>query len=226
MKALIDGRIRDEEYEYLLNEVKLDIIPIEPSKYVYPEISGHADIFYTKINNQIICSPNAKYIETNFIIGNESVKYKYPDDVKYNVCQMGKYIIGSKYADKKILNKINVFVNQGYTKCSISVTSDNSCITSDKGIYNKLKELGVDVLLLQADNIALLDSYGKFSEMNGFIGGATALVDNTFILFGDSDYLSSENRENLKRHIEKHNLKFKDFKYLKIVDYGGLITYK
>ena len=225
MKALIDGRIREEEFSYLFDELKLDIKLIDPSKYVYPEISGHSDIFYAKIDDKIYCAPNTKYIETNFIIGKEPVRYNYPDDVKYNVCQIGKYVIGSKYVDEKIKDKVNVFVKQGYTKCNIAVTGDNSCITSDVGIYEKLKSLGMDVLLLRTDNIGLINKDHLLSEMHGFIGGATALINDTFVLFGDVDYLSEENKENLLNHIKRHNLKFKDFKYLKIVDYGGIITY-
>lgn len=225
MKALVDGRIREEEFSYLFDELKLDIKLIEPSKYVYPEISGHSDIFYAKIDNKIYCAPNTKYIETNFIIGKEPVRYNYPEDVKYNVCQIGKYVIGSKYIDEKIKDKVNVFVKQGYTKCNIAVTGDNSCITSDVGIYEKLKNLGMDVLLLQTYNIGLINKDHLLSEMHGFIGGATALINDTFILFGDVDYLSEENRNNLLEHIKRHNLKFKDFKYLKIMDYGGIVIY-
>ena len=225
MKALVDGRIREEEFSYLFDELKLDIKLIEPSKYVYPEISGHSDIFYAKIDNKIYCAPNTKYIETNFIIGKEPVRYNYPDDVKYNVCQIGKYVIGSKYVDEKIKDKVNVFVKQGYTKCNIAVTGNNSCITSDVGIYEKLKNLGMDVLLLQTYNIGLINKDHLLSEMHGFIGGATALINDTFILFGDVDYLSEENRNNLLEHIKRHNLKFKDFKYLKIMDYGGIVIY-
>ncbi len=225
MKALVDERIREEEFSYLLEKLKLDVILIEPSEYVYPEISGHSDIFYAKIDGKIYCAPNAKYIETNFIIGKEPVKYTYPDDVKYNVCQIGKYVIGSKYVDEKIKDKVNVFVKQGYTKCNIAVTGDNSCITSDVGIYEKLKNLGMDVLLLKTDNIGLINKDHLLSEMHGFIGGASAVINDTFVLFGDIDYLSEENRNNLLEHIKRHNLKFKDFKYLKIMDYGGVIIY-
>lgn len=225
MKALVDGRIREEEFSYLFDELKLDIKLIDPSKYVYPEISGHSDIFYAKIDNKIYCAPNTKYIETNFIIGKEPVRYNYPDDVKYNVCQIGKYVIGSKYVDEKIRDKVNVFVKQGYTKCNIAVTGNNSCITSDVGIYEKLKGLGMDVLLLRTDNIGLINKDHLLSEMHGFIGGATALINDTFVLFGDVDYLSEENKKNLLEHIKKHNLKFKDFKYLKIMDYGGMVIY-
>ena len=225
MKALVDGRIREEEFSYLFDELKLDIKLIDPSKYVYPEISGHSDIFYAKIDDKIYCAPNTKYIETNFIIGKEPVRYNYPDDVKYNVCQIGKYVIGSKYVDEKIKDKVNVFVKQGYTKCNIAVTGNNSCITSDVGIYEKLKNLGMDVLLLRTDNIGLINKDHLLSEMHGFIGGASAVINDTFVLFGDIDYLSEENRNNLLEHIKRHNLKFKDFKYLKIMDYGGVIIY-
>ena len=225
MKALVDGRIREEEFSYLFDELKIDIKLIEPSKYVYPEISGHSDIFYTKIDGKMYCAPNAKYIETNFIIGKKPVRYNYPEDVRYNVCQIGKYVVGSKFVDEKIIDKVNVFVKQGYTKCNIAVTGDNSCITSDVGIYEKLKNLGMDVLLLKTDNIGLINKDHLLSEMHGFIGGASAVINDTFVLFGDIDYLSEENRNNLLEHIKRHNLKFKDFKYLKIMDYGGVIIY-
>ena len=34
----------------------------------------------------------------------------------------------------------DIIVNQGYVKCSICVTSGNSCITTDSNIYKRLKE--------------------------------------------------------------------------------------
>ena len=127
---IIDNRIRDEEYNYL--KKYFNIIKLKPSSDVYPEIAGHSDIFYCKINDKIICSPNAKYIDKSFIVGNLYVKEKYPDDVMYNVCQIGDILVANKYTDKKILenwDKEIVIVNQGYTKCSIAVTSNTSCIT-------------------------------------------------------------------------------------------------
>ena len=36
---------------------------------VYEEISGHSDIFYCKLQNKIICAPNAPIIEKEFIGG-------------------------------------------------------------------------------------------------------------------------------------------------------------
>ncbi len=220
---LVDERIRDVEFEYLQTfNHKVKKIPL--SNDVYDEISGHSDIFYANIDGEVYSAPNASIIEKEFIIGNEKVGKNYPDDVKYNVCQIGKYVIGSKYADEKIKDKINIFVNQGYTKCSIAVTGEKSCITTDKGIYDKIKN-DIDTLYIEEKNIKLLDKNKNISKMNGFIGGASALINNTFILFGDIKNFNKENQKKILNHLSKHNLKFKDFKNLEVVDYGGILMY-
>lgn len=224
MKILIDERIRDEEYYYLTQELKLEVIKLPLSADVYEEISGHADIFYTNIDNKVICAPNAKIIEPEFCIGQERVENQYPNDVKYNICQIGHNIIGSKYADKTLKDKINIIVKQGYTKCNIGVTGDNSCITSDIGIYNVLRKYNIDVCLIKDENIHLLKKNGKFSKMTGFIGGATALINKTFILFGDINFLNVDTKEKIKSHLEKYNLRLKTFENLEVIDYGGIIN--
>jgi len=73
-----------------------------------------------------------------------------------------------KYITDQKLNKIQV--NQGYTKCNISVTSSNSCVTSDEGIYNILKTQNIDAVLLKDEDINLLDKTGQKTKMKGFLG--------------------------------------------------------
>lgn len=215
---IIDERIRKQEHEYLSKYFNIKKLPL--SEDVYEEISGHSDIFYCKIDDKIICAPNAKIIEKEFIIGNVIVENEYPKDIYYNACQIGKNIIGSKYTEKNI--KPTIIVNQGYTKCSIAVTGKNSCITSDKGIYKILKQKNIDVVLIE-EKINLLDKQGNKTNMNGFIGGATLVFDNKFVLFGDINKLKS--KELIKKHLEKYNLELIDFKNLEINDYGSAIIY-
>ena len=59
--------------------------------------------------------------------------------------------------------------------------------------------------------------------MNGFIGGASAIIYDQFILFGDSNKL--KNLDLLLEHLNKYNLNLIDFKGLDIIDYGGIITF-
>ena len=131
---IIDSRIRDEEYTYLSNYFNVIKLPL--SDDVYEEISGHSDIFYCKINNEIVAAPNAKILEKDFKTGKVKVEKEYPLDVPYNICQIGNKIIGSKYVDKRIIP--DIIVNQGYVKCSIAVTTNKSCITTDKKIIEGL----------------------------------------------------------------------------------------
>ena len=217
--VIIDSRIRDIEYNYLSKFFNVIRLPL--SNDVYEEISGHSDIFYTKINNQIIVAPNAEIMEQQFIMGQEKVGKEYPKDVLYNVCQIGNKVIGSKYTDKSI--KPDIIVKQGYVKCSMAVTSDNSCITSDKGIANVLESNNIDVLYIEENNIKLLKKDATASTMKGFIGGASFVFDNKFVLFGDSNNLS--NKDKIIQHLDKYNLELVDFKGLHIYDYGGGIIY-
>ena len=61
--------------------------------------------------------------------------------------------------------------------------------------------------------------------MKGFIGGASAVINDTFILFGDINYFKKENIQRIKEHLKKYNLNLKYFENLKIIDYGGIIVY-
>lgn len=134
MKIIIDSRMRDEEKRYLSSFGEL--IEIKPQENIYEEISGHPDIFFCKINNALFRAPNLN-IDIG-VLGKESVGSSYPNDVKYNVCQIGDCVIHNfNFTDKNILKYIesNKFeklqVNQGYSNCSISVIDNNACITSD-----------------------------------------------------------------------------------------------
>ena len=225
MKIIIDSRMRTEEKAYLSQYG--DLIEIQPQEYVYEEISGHPDIFFCKINNTLFECPNIGLKIGK--IGNLKIENEYPKDIRYNICQIGKYVIHNfNYTDKTILEYINnsnlekINIKQGYSNCSISVLSDNSCITSDKKINKILKAKNINSLYVSNKHIHLLTKNKFMTNMEGFIGGASCVINNTFILFGDSKYL--ENNKELIKFINKQKLSFKEFKNLEIIDYGGIIT--
>lgn len=134
MKIVIDSRMREIEKEYLSRFG--DLIEILPQDSVYEEISGHPDIFFTKLNNFLFRAPNLEMKVG--ISGEDMVGFNYPEDIRYNVCQVGNFVVHNfKYTDKRVLEYINengfekVQVNQGYSNCSTCVISNNACITSD-----------------------------------------------------------------------------------------------
>ena len=231
---IIDERMRDIEKQ-TLQRLGYELIEIKKSTKIYSEISSHVDIFACKVKNKIIAEKHVYDILKNklkkyiIIQGNSVIQNVYPKDINYNVCIVGnKAIHNYKYTDSKIVQELKknnfelINVKQGYSNCSIAVIDENSIILNDKGLYNNLKDSGLDILFLDyMPDIKLLNENGKYSEMNGFIGGAIARIDDNIVVFGDLNKV--DNKGYIRKIIEKKNLNIIDFSGLDVIDYGGII---
>lgn len=118
------------------------------------------------------------------------------------------------------MKKVNV--KQGYSNCSICKINDSACITSDEGIFKALLKENIDVLLIKTKSIKLLNGE-NYSKMNGFIGGATCIINNKFIIFGDINNLEEYNKNLVIKFIEKYGMELIDFPGKEIIDYGSVI---
>ena len=74
-------------------------------------------------------------------------------------------------------------------------------------------------MYIKEDNIRLLKRDGTESTMRGFIGGATLVFDNKFVIFGDINKLEYKN--DIIKHINKYGLELVSFDGLDVYDYGG-----
>ena len=233
---VIDERMRSIEKENLKG-LGYKLIKIKKSTNVYPEISSHVDIFACKVKDKIIVEKSAYKMlknklnnDENILISGETmISYDYPNDIKYNVCIVGnKAIHNFKHTDSKIIQELEknnfklINVKQGYSNCSIAVIDENSIILSDKGLYNSLKNRGIDMLFLDyIPNIKLLNENGEYSQKNGFIGGAISRIGDNIVVFGDLDKIDYNNK--IRNFIKKKNLNIKEFTGINVVDYGGIM---
>ena len=233
---LIDSRMRNIE-KNTLKYLGYNLVPIQKSENVYPEISSHVDIFTTKIGDTLVVEKSKfedltfmlKNSEYNIVCGKENVELNYPEDVKYNVAIVGKFAIHNfKYTDKRVLKMLKendyelINIEQGYANCSIAVIDDNSVITTDKKIAEKLIANNISVLLLDyIPDIKLLDEQGKYSSMQGFIGGAIGKVDNNIIIFGDLEKIDRDGK--IREFIKSRHLQIIEFNGLDVIDYGGIV---
>ena len=230
-RVIIDNRMRKIEKEKLI-ELGYELIEINTTNKVYPEISSHVDIFACQIGKKIIVEPTQYqtnlYSEENFIKGQDEIHEKYPADIKYNVCTIGKKAIHNfQYTDAKLkqelINNNYELINttQGYTNCSNAVIDDNSAIVSDKGLYKILKFHDIDTLLVENNlDIKLLNGE-NYSSKKGFIGGCITRLGDSIIVFGDLNKIDIDGR--IRDFITSKNLKIIELKGLDIIDYGGLI---
>ena len=233
---LIDPRMRNVE-KNTLKYLGYELVPIQKSNNVYPEISSHVDIFTTKIGDTLVVEKSQfedltfmlKKSEYNIVCGKEQIEMHYPDDIKYNVAIIGNYAVHNfKYTDKKVLKLLQeggyelIDVEQGYTNCSIAVIDNTSVITTDKKIADRLRANNLSVLLLDyTPDIKLLDEHGRYSSMEGFIGGAIGKVDNNIIIFGDLEKIDKDGQ--IRKFITDRHLTIVEFNGLDVIDYGGIL---
>ncbi len=244
MKYLfVDSKIRDEELEYF-KELNYTIIPIITNSKIYNEISSHTDIHICNLGNDLIVSKevyeyldeeyfnNNKYLDLKdrLICGSNYVKDKYPNDIKYNVFKFKNFVFHNfKYTDETLLkyidknNYIKVNINQGYSNCSSLNIDDKIVITSNKEIFEFLKSKNeiVHYVSNEDSDIKLLIDKSTYSNMKGFIGGATSYINNTLIIFGDICNISEY--EKLKDILNSNDIKYKYFENLSMIDYGKAI---
>ena len=237
--AVVDFRMRKVEKEYI-KSLGYEIIENRFNLNTYDEISAHPDIYYLKIGDVVFSAPEKKgLIPFNTVSCTTTIGEKYPFDIPYNVCVVGKNAFHNfKYTDNIVKfylerHEYNMIdVEQGYTNCSTVVLDDNSCITSDIGVARALIDAGIDTLFVTEQDIKLKkrisdvfkdESRMSFcdSSMQGFIGGAMVRLGDTVVLFGDISNLT--NGIKIKSFIEKKGLKFHHFEGLDVVDYGGVL---
>lgn len=234
-QAIIDKRMRKIEKEKL-KELGYNLIEIQASENVYEEIASHVDIFTCKIGNKLIIEPSIYdaikeklyYIDSSIEQGQETVEKKYPYDIKYNVCTIGRKALHNfEYTDAKIKQELTkqgfelINTTQGYTNCSIAVIDDNSAIVTDRGLYKILEKHKINVLYLEYEpDIKLLTREG-YSNRKGFIGGAISRIGGDVIIFGDLNKIDKD--EKIRKFILAKELNIIDFKELDVIDYGGMV---
>jgi len=228
---LLDKRAYSK-FVYMLEDLNIKIIFCESCSQLYPAISSHPDIFYFHYqDNLIFAAPNSppktteelKRLGFNIIFGEKAVLGKYPEDVRYNIAKVGTKVFHNfKFTDKIVAKKIEednlqrIHIKQGYAKCSILVVNSNTIITSDRGIYKKAIENGIDSLLISPGFIKLEGlSYG-------FIGGCGGLISKNLMVFnGDismhPDYLS------IKNFLKKYDIEILNVAGLQLSDIGSII---
>ena len=233
--CIVDSRA-DLKILNSIEKLGYEVLPMPPNKNVSVSCSSHPDISLFRLsNNQLIYSKDLdnaflyklEMRNIQMIEGDLYLSSQYPDDIKYNAAKIGNYLIHKlNSTDGRILKECEarnmkcLNVKQGYSGCSTAVIRDNLAITSDKGIYDVLKNTGdIHTLLIKPQ-----ESIRLFNEKYGFIGGASGRIDDdNFALSGDVDLL--ESGEEIKVFFKENNVKLICLSDEKPVDLGTLMFF-
>lgn len=224
-KALIiDARYFDIAKENWGND--FDIIPTLCCLNVCDAISYHADVSLTNVGGKLVCAPfsydyyseKLKPYNIELIKGVLDPVCHYPGDSAYNVAVTKTSAFFKKgVIDEAVLSVIRekgireIYVNQGYAKCS-SVVADDSIITADSSIYKACEKNGVDCLKITEGEVKL------FPYDYGFLGGASGFFDGVVYFFGD--ITMHKDYENIKDFLNKKGFKIKYIKNFPLTDIG------
>lgn len=215
--------------EYLKN-LKYSIIEIKKTTAVYEAVSGHPDIYVCKMGKEIIVAKEQlpfikQSLDQNnitYLEGEASLGFKYPENIRYNVVQMGNNLIHNiKYTDKVLLKKAEehdlklYHVKQGYTKCNLVIVDENSAITSDEGLCKALQTIEIDVLLVQKGFVKL-EGFDY-----GFLGGACGRIDNTIFFNGNLE--NHPDFKKIQEFIKSKSVNLKYFEKYPLEDIGSII---
>lgn len=213
---------------YFLEELsKLDsYILTKENKDLDQRINSHPDMLIRKLEDRdiIVDRENYSYYKDllkdfNIIKSSKKLESTYPNDIALNFLTFDKYFVHNlKYTDELVIDYFKkrsyefIDVSQGYTKCSC-LLGKNSLITSDLGIYNKVKDK-ISSLLIEHKHV-------KLSGFNyGFIGGASGLVDGKIIILGDLSKHPSH--EKIIKFLDDNNENYKILNKKELSDYGSI----
>lgn len=187
----------------MIDNIKIisgNIIKSFNCKEIYFPLNTHPDLQIHKVSDErVYAEPNCfdYYKEilspyTEIIKGDSLNGGTYTSHIAYNIARVGKNIFcNTKYADKNIIDyyKKNeyriIHTNQGYSKCSVCIVSDNAVITEDSGIEKVMRAMKINVCKVKFGGV------GLSGFPYGFIGGASGIVGNNLLFCGD-----------IKKHLE------------------------
>lgn len=161
--------------KYISTHPDMQICHIGENKFFFTSLTEN--YYMEKIGN-FVKENQLKDLKNTFVYNLTEKKLLYPEDCKLNSCISNEWIITHKKNTLfDCLNKKIIKVNQGYSKCSIAVVSNNAIITSDSGIEKAAIQNGIDVCKVTNECIKL------YGYKNGFIGGCCGKISKDILAF-------------------------------------------
>lgn len=201
-----------------------------PSFSALPDaISAHPDTLIYKLKNGDLLMAEEYYEQNRNIfdkkgfkirLSNQKLGKKYPSDILFNALSIGNTVYGRLDHISDIIlseSEKQVYVKQGYARCSTAMLSEKAVVTSDTGLAKALSKNGISVLEISSGSI-ILDGYDY-----GFIGGAGGLLSNGIYAFFGKIKAHPEG-ELIAYFAERNNVKILELSDEPLHDHGGFIV--
>ena len=192
VKTLIISYKSSMEFKSLLDDLNINYVETLKCYDLDEPVDDHPDMVVHPIdyNNILVYYKFEKYykeklkgLNINVIASKNELNKNYPSDILLNVSRVGNYYFHKEGFIDENLNSIlknnhnEIFVKQGYAKCSTMIIKENTVITTDIGLHKKYDNLGIKSYLIQPNHIDL-PGYNT-----GFIGGTCGNIGKDELIF-------------------------------------------
>ena len=201
-------------------------VSLPPFSALQKPVASHADMLLLACEGTLFVHKDYPFSSfdpfDNVITVNGPISSKYPNDILLNIAIVGNCVFANtKFASKTALDFLSeqgkkiCHVNQGYAHCSVCTVTDNAIITSDVGIADTAKSVGIDALLISSGHISLT-GYDY-----GFIGGASGTDKDNVYFCGSLSH--HPDGESIKSFCESHGKAIVELSDSPLVDIGGIL---
>ena len=222
------------EYSEVTDRIKdlgVELVYTKPINNLIPYERFHADMQALAIGDTVFISKSSLNLaesvdlSTSQLVMCNELERNYPKNVALNAALVGNNLlcksdsIAVEVKDYCKINDINVVdTKQGYAKCSALVLNSNALITSDVSISKSAAQKNIDVLLINEGHIYLDDN------TCGFIGGASGVVGDTVMFFGD--IMTHPDCDKIVEYIKQNGMEYVSLCGGVLRDIGGLVLIK
>ena len=206
------------------------VIPLPPFPALQAPVASHTDMLLLACGKTLFVHKDYAFSSNKALLDafdkvitlDEPISSKYPNDILLNIAIVGDNVFANtQFASKTALDflagqgKKICHVKQGYTHCSVCAVTDNAIITSDAGIANTAKSVGIDTLLISSGHISL-PGYDY-----GFIGGASGSDRNNIYFCGSLSY--HPDGISIQSFCQKHGKTVVELSNSPLIDIGGVL---
>lgn len=181
----------DERIINRLQELGANVIKCNPIEHLIDYEKYHADMQLLIVSDTAFISSDSVYLQNYLkdkynVIVVDALQSKYPNNILLNAIYIDGYLICKEYSVAHQLieyaknNHIKILnTNQGYSRCNALILKNRAVITSDPSICKATACAGINTLKIASGSIYLDDNN------YGFIGGASGVIGDTVLFFGD-----------------------------------------
>ena len=232
MPVIVD-RCMDESLLKTLKKNNIKYYKTSSLDYLYKPVNTHPDMQIHFVDDlTAVAAPDVFDYYRNILPhditvlkGSKNPGSTYPEDTAYNVAKVGKKVIGRIATVDDRIKEIYaergcefVDVKQGYAKCNLCIVDENSVITEDEGLFEKLSKKAIDVLKIQAGEV-LLPGF-----KNGFLGGASGFISKNKLAFCGNLKMHPQYNEFFS-FLKDRNIDIIQLSSTKLCDYGSILNF-